>query len=193
MMLAFTMRRMVRSAHLTLSPIRFSAQFDFTVSDRYSYEKIHTSPLGNARWTDLSTRHHTKSSPKGSGLMWWLVLWWVHLAFPTMPYAYIIVDCDEGTWGIACESTVSVYILTVVFEPLYIFICCRLWWGDLGYRVWEHVVLVSTFWQLYLKRYISVFVVDCDEGTWGIGCENTSCYCLHSDSCISAVIYLYLL
>ena len=33
MLLAFTTRRMVRSAHLTLSVISFTAQFDFTVSD----------------------------------------------------------------------------------------------------------------------------------------------------------------
>ena len=38
----FTTRRMVRSAHLALSFIRFTAQFDFAVSDRYSYDKIHT-------------------------------------------------------------------------------------------------------------------------------------------------------
>ena len=35
-------------------------------------------------------RYHIKHSPKGSGLMWWLVLRWAHLAFPTMLYAYII-------------------------------------------------------------------------------------------------------
>ena len=34
MLLAFTTRRMVRSAHLALSPIRFTAQFDFAASDR---------------------------------------------------------------------------------------------------------------------------------------------------------------
>ena len=32
------------------------------------------------KWADLSTRHHVKVSPKGSGLMW-------YLAFPAMPYA----------------------------------------------------------------------------------------------------------
>ena len=42
---------------IALSPIRFNAQFDFAVSDRYSYEKIHTASLGTAIWTDLSTRH----------------------------------------------------------------------------------------------------------------------------------------
>ena len=58
MLLAFTMRRMVRSAHLALwlSPIRFTDHVNFTFSDRYSYEKIHTASLGAARWTDLSTR-----------------------------------------------------------------------------------------------------------------------------------------
>ena len=29
-----------------------------------------------------------KPSPKGSGLIWWLVLRWAHLAFPTVPCAY---------------------------------------------------------------------------------------------------------
>ena len=44
---------MARSAHLTLSPMRFSVQFDFVVSDRLSYEKIHTASLGTARWAML--------------------------------------------------------------------------------------------------------------------------------------------
>ena len=38
MMLAFTTRHMVRSAHLV--------QFDFAISDRYSHKKIHTALLG---------------------------------------------------------------------------------------------------------------------------------------------------
>ena len=45
--------------------------------------------VGTARWTDLSTRHHIKPSPKGSDLMWCLVLRWAHLAFPTMTYTVI--------------------------------------------------------------------------------------------------------
>ena len=45
MLLAFTTRLMVRSAHLALSPIRFTAQFDFAVLDRYLYDKIHTASL----------------------------------------------------------------------------------------------------------------------------------------------------
>ena len=102
-MLAFTTRRMVRTTHLALSPIRFTAQFDqgistpidswfdVAVSDKYSYEEIHTALLDTARWADLATRHHIKPSPKGSDLMWWLVLRWDHVALPTMPYAYILV------------------------------------------------------------------------------------------------------
>ena len=35
MLLAFTARRVVRSAHLALYPIRFTAQFDFVAPDRY--------------------------------------------------------------------------------------------------------------------------------------------------------------
>ena len=47
MLLVFTMRRMVRSAHLILSPRRCTALFDFAASNRYSYEKIglHTASL----------------------------------------------------------------------------------------------------------------------------------------------------
>ena len=67
-MLDFTTSRIVRSAPLALSPINFTAQFDFAVSDRYSHEKIHTASLGTVTWADLSTRHHMKASPKGSGL-----------------------------------------------------------------------------------------------------------------------------
>ena len=94
MLLAFTTRRMVRSARLALSHIRFTEQFDFAVSDRYSYEKMHTASLVRradlssrhhimpsyekihtaspcmARWADLRTSYHIKHSPKGSGLMW---------------------------------------------------------------------------------------------------------------------------
>ena len=70
MLLAFTTRRMVRSAHLALSRKRFTAQFDFAVSNRYSYEKMHTGSLGTAGWADLSTGPHIKATPKGSGLMW---------------------------------------------------------------------------------------------------------------------------
>ena len=79
MLLAFTTRRMVRSAHLAFSPIRFTAPLHSAVPDIYSYEKIHvhTASLGTARWADLSTRHQIKSSPwaqvlaLGEGLMWW--------------------------------------------------------------------------------------------------------------------------
>ena len=56
----FHSRRMVRSTHLALFPQRFTSQFDFAVSYRYSYEKIHTASLGTARWADLGTRHHIK-------------------------------------------------------------------------------------------------------------------------------------
>ena len=92
--------RMVRSAHLALSLTCFTAQFDFAVSDRYSYEKIHSASLGTARWADLSTRHHIKPSPKGSGLMWSLVLRWAHLSIPTMTYAYYfhLSLCIRYTW-----------------------------------------------------------------------------------------------
>ena len=45
MLLAFTMTHMVRSAHLALSPIHFTAKFDFAISDRYSYEKMHIASL----------------------------------------------------------------------------------------------------------------------------------------------------
>ena len=48
--------------------IHFTALFDFAVSDRYSYEKIHTASLGTDRWVDLNTRHYIKPTSKGSGL-----------------------------------------------------------------------------------------------------------------------------
>ena len=40
---------MVRSAHLALPPKCFTVQFDFAVSVRYSYEKMHTASLGMLR------------------------------------------------------------------------------------------------------------------------------------------------
>ena len=70
MLVALTRKRMVRSAHLALSPKRLIVQLDFAALNRYSYMKIHTASLGTARWADLSTRHHSKHSPKGSDLMW---------------------------------------------------------------------------------------------------------------------------
>ena len=60
----------MRSAHLTLSPKRFNTQFDIAVSNGYLYDKIHTASLGTAKCADLSTRDHTKTSHKGSILMW---------------------------------------------------------------------------------------------------------------------------
>ena len=45
---------MVSSAHLALSPMSFTAQFDFAVPEIYSYEKIHTASLATAIWSDLS-------------------------------------------------------------------------------------------------------------------------------------------
>ena len=69
MLSAFATRRMVRSAHLAHPPIRFTAQLDFDVSYRYSYEKIHSASIVHtAKWFDLSTRHHIKLLPEG--LMW---------------------------------------------------------------------------------------------------------------------------
>ena len=80
----FTTRRMVRSAHLTLSIYYCSVCF---CRFKWIFLRENTYCIvGTAWWAD----HHIKSSPKGSGLMWWLVLKWAHLAFPTMPYAYIL-------------------------------------------------------------------------------------------------------
>ena len=69
LLFAFITRRMVRSAHLALSPKVFTAQFDFATSNRYSYEKIHIASLGTAQVAYFSTRHYIKPSPKGSGSM----------------------------------------------------------------------------------------------------------------------------
>ena len=45
---------------IALFPLRFTPQFDFAITDRYSYEKINTASLSTVRWADLSTQH---SSP----------------------------------------------------------------------------------------------------------------------------------
>ena len=76
-----------RSAHLTLSPKRYTVQFEFVALNRYSYEKIHTASY-MARWADLSTRHHIR--PRLKARAWCVDLRWAHIAFPTMPYAYNI-------------------------------------------------------------------------------------------------------
>ena len=118
MLLDFTTRRMVRSAHRALSPFRFAAQFHFDVSDRHSYEKIHTASLGMARWAHLSTRHQIKPPPKGSGLIWWLVLRWAHVDFPTMLYAYNLTirlvvklyKANSMSARRACEFEKSVWV-----------------------------------------------------------------------------------
>ena len=83
--LAFTTRRIVRSAHFALS-VHCTVWFC-----RFRYIFVRENAyciVGTARWADLCTRHHMKPSPKGSALMWWLVLRWAHVAFPKMPYAY---------------------------------------------------------------------------------------------------------
>ena len=72
------------------SPIRLHCSFSF-----YRFRQIFVREntyciVSTARWADLSTHHHIKPSPKGSGLMWWLVLRWAHLAFPTLSYACIL-------------------------------------------------------------------------------------------------------
>ena len=48
-----------------LKGLSFTVQLDYAVSDIYTYKKLHTAWLGTARWTDLSTRHYIKPSPKG--------------------------------------------------------------------------------------------------------------------------------
>ena len=70
MMLVFTTRRKVRSAHLALFPICFTAQLDFAVSDIFVRENAY-GIVGTARWADLSTRHQRSA----------------RFAFPTMPHA----------------------------------------------------------------------------------------------------------
>ena len=103
MLLAFITRRMVRSAHLALSPKHITAQLYFAAWNRYSYEKIHITSLGTARWAHLRTsHHHIKPSAKGSGLMWWFVLRWANLAVPTMPYAYIPEYIYKSTVKLLC-------------------------------------------------------------------------------------------
>ena len=48
-------------------------------SETNSMTARNTTSLGTTRWwAHLRTRHHIKPSPKGSGLMWWLVLRWAH-------------------------------------------------------------------------------------------------------------------
>ena len=71
-------------------PISHSPQYVSLISLILPYQilHVHTVSLGTAKWADLSTRHRIKSSPKGSGLVWWLVLIWAHLAFPAHAYVY---------------------------------------------------------------------------------------------------------
>ena len=63
-LLAFTTRRMVRSAHLT----HFSNTFHYYRADQFDFaRKIHTASLSTVKLADLSTRNPMKPSPKGSG------------------------------------------------------------------------------------------------------------------------------
>ena len=94
----FTTRRMVRSAHLTLSPIRFINRCDFAVLDRYSYEKMHTASL--VRRDGLISI--TTWSPRLKALAWCGYLCWdepislsqrcrmpiFSIAYPTLWNAY---------------------------------------------------------------------------------------------------------
>ena len=53
-LLAFNTRRMARLAHLALSPIRFTVQLDFTVSDRFSYQKASRLGLDVVTFAEMS-------------------------------------------------------------------------------------------------------------------------------------------
>ena len=65
LLLAFTTRLMVRSVHLALSPIRFTAQLDF---DSDSYEKMHTASLVRRHW--LISALYTTTSPRLKARAW---------------------------------------------------------------------------------------------------------------------------
>ena len=75
-------------------------QFDFVISDRFSYDTMLTASLGTARWADLSTLHpiiDVETSDSDSFICHEMspsVLRWAHLTFPTMPYAYTCTNCS---------------------------------------------------------------------------------------------------
>ena len=71
--------------HLTLSPIRFTAQFDLAALNRYSYDNIQTASLGTARWAHHSTSHH---KARAWYFMWLGVVTCAEIALPPMLYAY---------------------------------------------------------------------------------------------------------
>ena len=123
MLLAFTTRRMVISAHLALSSLHFTAQFDFAVTDRYSYEKMHTALLGTARWADLWALV-TKSNPRlnSSGLMWWLVVRWAYLALPTMPHAYILNKARFPSLEVGTQMNIAIQTFKILNDlpPTYL-------------------------------------------------------------------------
>ena len=92
-----------RDQPISHSLLYASYQIDFTVSDRYSYEKIHTASLGTARQANLSTsHHHIKPEP--------------FIAFPTMPCAYNIAVCaflfKRFTWSISAGGTLMLSVTT---------------------------------------------------------------------------------
>ena len=76
MLLAFNTRRMVRSAYHAPSPIWFTAQFNFAVSDRHLYEKIHRPTAFLVRWDRLISALVTTSSPRLKARAWCGDLCW---------------------------------------------------------------------------------------------------------------------
>ena len=75
MLLAYTMTLMPRSDHLPLSAMRFTAQFDFAVSDRYSYvlralRKKTYCIVGYGEMVSFQHCYQIKYSPKGSSSMY---------------------------------------------------------------------------------------------------------------------------
>ena len=57
MMLAFTTKRMGISAHLTLTVFPLTAQADFSVLDKYSYEKMHR-PILHHWYGEMGSSQH---------------------------------------------------------------------------------------------------------------------------------------
>ena len=81
MLLAVNTRRMLKYPHLTVSPVHFTVQFDFAVSDRYAYEKciLHCW----VRQDVLTSALVTTSSPRLKARAWCGDLCWDELISPS--------------------------------------------------------------------------------------------------------------
>ena len=115
-LLAFTTRRMVRSTHLTLSRTRFTAQLNFAVLNRYSYEKIHI--VSFVRRDELISALVTTTSLRLKARAWCGDLCWDEPSQRCrMHIDPFVIDCSHSV-----AQRVSLLVVTTNIIPPFVYL-----------------------------------------------------------------------